>query len=383
MLLEVLNDARRRDVGDKAVFFCRKLPVHARLHLYVLMRLSALLLLTIGVISCSSKPLPSRASGVVHAESVPASSPVTSPLPQDVGTRVVMHNVLLSESPGPHLQVRWLRGRMRPARPNQIPTFDEPSSFVLDIQDAVISTSLSDLSAALNGGMLKSSPLEHVSLGAQGQQLKLTGTLHKGIPLPFEMISDVASSTDGRIRMHIEKMRVLHVPVVALLKTFDLKAADLVSPKGARGVEVVGNDIYFDPAQILPQPRKQGKLTAVHIMSGSLVEVYGSAARDVERTAQWRNFLRLKGGTLGFGKLTMHNVDIAMIDVSNDAWFKFDLSHYQEQLVNGYTRITPQAGLQIFMPDIDKVPQTKANQKISLEWAKNRNLPPPPDVLRR
>jgi hypothetical protein len=44
--------------------------------------------------------------------------------------------------------------------------------------------------------------------------------------------------------------------------------------------------------------------------------------------------------------------------------------------------MTPQAGLQIFMPDIDKVPKTKANQDISLEWAKNRTLPPPPDVLR-
>lgn len=268
------------------------------------------------------------------------------------------------------------------AHPNEIPTFDEPASFVLDIQDAVISTSLSDLSRALNDGMLKGSPLEHVSLAAQGDQLKLSGTLNKGIPLPIEMISDVASSPDGRIRMHIQRMRVLRLPVAGLLKAFDLKTGDLVSPKGAQGVQVVGNDIYFDPEVILPQPRKRGKLTSVKVVKETLVEVYGSGERDVQRTAQWRNFLRLKGGILAFGKLTMHNVDIAMIDVSSDAWFKFDLSHYQEQLVNGYTRMTPQAGLQIFMPDIDKVPQTKANQNISLEWAKDRNLPPPPDVLR-
>lgn len=147
-------------------------------------------------------------------------------------------------------------------------------------------------------------------------------------------------------------------------------------------MQVIGNDIYFDPQQILPEPRKRGKLTDVHIGNGSLVEVYGSAQRDVARAEQWRNFLRLKGGTLTFGKLTMRYVDIAMIDISSDAWFKFDLGHYQEQLVNGYTRMTPQAGLQIFMPDIDKLPHTKANQSISLQWAKNRNLPPPPDATR-
>jgi hypothetical protein len=71
-----------------------------------------------------------------------------------------------------------------------------------------------------------------------------------------------------------------------------------------------------------------------------------------------------------------------MIDVSNDLWFKFDLDHYQQQLVNGYSRMTPQAGLQIFMPDIDKIPRNRATQNISLEWARNRNLPPPPDVMR-
>jgi hypothetical protein len=95
---------------------------------------------------------------------------------------------------------------------------------------------------------------------------------------------------------------------------------------------------------------------------------------------QWRNFLRLRDGTIDFGKLTMHHVDLIMVDISKDAWFDLDLAHYQEQLVNGYTRMTPQAGLQIFMPDLDKIPKNTENQNISIEWLKNRNTPPPPDV---
>jgi hypothetical protein len=46
----------------------------------------------------------------------------------------------------------------------------------------------------------------------------------------------------------------------------------------------------------------------------------------------------------------MANADIVMIDSSQDAWFDFDLSHYQRQLVNGTIRMTPRAGLRIFMP---------------------------------
>lgn len=223
------------------------------------MRLCILLLLAIGLTSCSSAP---RSAGAGAAgRPTQAASPVTLPQRQPSSeTRVLMHNVVLYESPGPHLMVRWLRGLLHASRSNVIPSFDEPGSFVLDIQDGVIETSLSDLSAALNDGMLRGSPLQHVSLAGEGKQLKLSSTLHKGLPLPVEMDCDVSSSPDGRIRLHISKIHVLKIPVAGLLKTFDIKPGDLVGPKGAKGVEVAGNDIYFDPEQLLPEPRKRGKV---------------------------------------------------------------------------------------------------------------------------
>ena len=73
----------------------------------------------------------------------------------------------------------------------------------------------------------------------------------------------------------------------------------------------------------------------------------------------------------------MHHVDLVMVDLSDDAWFDLDLNNYQNQLVNGYTRMTPEAGVQIFMPDLDNLPKNKGTQNISLEWLKHRNLPPP------
>ena len=112
----------------------------------------------------------------------------------------------------------------------------------------------------------------------------------------------------------------------------------------------------------------------MRVVNPDLEEVYGNAQEDVERFEQWRNFLRLNGGTIDFGKLTMHQVDLIMIDISKDPWFDLDLTNYQEQLVNGYTRMTPQAGLQIFMPDRRDI---KPNRNISIEWYKNRNVPPP------
>jgi hypothetical protein len=77
----------------------------------------------------------------------------------------------------------------------------------------------------------------------------------------------------------------------------------------------------------------------------------------------------------------MHNADITMIDASNDPWFDLDLTNYEVQLVKGYTRITAQSGLEIFMPDLDELPdKPRADQGITLEWLKNRNSALPGDV---
>ncbi|HVO62294.1 MAG TPA: hypothetical protein VMT53_15260 [Terriglobales bacterium] len=310
----------------------------------------------------------------------PASSAQTNTA--DSSTEVLMHNVVLNDGPTLKLYVRWLRGWMRPTRSGITPSFDDPKSFALDISTGVVKVNLSDVAAALNSGMLQGSPLSKVSLAPSGKQLKVNGTVHKILPLPFEMVGDLGATPDGRIVMHVASFRVLKIPLKGILKVFDVKAGDLVGPKGAKGVQAAGNDIYFDPEQILPDPQKRGKLTDVHLKNADIVAVYGVARPEVVNHREWRNFIRLRGGSLDFGKLTMHKVDLVMIDVSDDEWFKFDLDHYQEQLVNGYSRMTPQAGLQIFMPDIDRIPHNRATQNISLEWARNRKIAPPPDVMR-
>jgi hypothetical protein len=124
-------------------------------------------------------------------------------------------------------------------------------------------------------------------------------------------------------------------------------------------------------------------LTKVHVVNPDLEEVFGDATEDVERVEQWRNFLRLNGGTLEFGKLTMNNVDLIMIDISTDPWFDLDLVNYQSQLTHGYTRVTAESGLQIFMPDRREIPLSKPKQDDSIEWFKNRNIPPPPQITNR
>ena len=100
-----------------------------------------------------------------------------------------MHNVILNESAGLKVRVRWLRGQMKPTQPDVNPSFDDPKSFSLDIEAGAVGISPSDLTAVLNSGLLKGSPLQNVSLTPYAKQMKLRGTLHEGVLLPIEIIS--------------------------------------------------------------------------------------------------------------------------------------------------------------------------------------------------
>jgi hypothetical protein len=288
---------------------------------------------------------------------------------------------MLRKGPSFRIYVRWLRGELVRTRRNINPSFDDPDSFFINIKTGVIRANIGDISNYLNASGMANSPLKNVILSGDRDQIKLKGTVHKVIPIPVELDGTIAAMPDNRIHIRITKLDVLKVPFKGLLRGFHVTISDLFHPENVEGLEVSGNDIFLDTQKLLPPPHIRGQLTTVRVVNPDLEEIYGDAQTDVERVEQWRNFLELRGGTLDFGKLTMHHVDLIMIDISKDPWFNLDLANYQAQLVNGYTRMTPQAGLQIFMPDLRDIPQNKATQNINIEWYKNRNIPPPPDVI--
>ncbi|MGE5734539.1 MAG: hypothetical protein ACM34E_05565, partial [Acidobacteriota bacterium] len=61
------------------------------------------------------------------------------------------------------------------------------------------------------------------------------------------------------------------------------------------------------------------------------------------------------GGQLRFGKLTMDNSDMVLIDMDAKDPFDFFLGHYKEQLAAGYSKNTLQDGLRVHMPDYGKL----------------------------
>jgi hypothetical protein len=273
--------------------------------------------------------------------------------------------------------VRWLDGSLARARHDINPSFDRPDSFALDIHTGVIRANIGDIGHYLNSALV-GSPINNVTLLADGPNLKLTGILHKVVPLPIQVIASV-SATEDRVRVHIMKIDLLKLPMMRLLDLFHVSAADLVKSK-VDGVEIEGNDLLLDTRKLLPPPHISGHLTRVLVDSPDIQATFGNAAQDVERVELWRNFFSLKGGTIDFGRLTMHPVDITIIDISSNPWFDFDLVNYREQFGGGYTRMTADSALQIFIPDRRDIRSNTAGANDSIQWFKDRNIPPPAQI---
>jgi hypothetical protein len=303
-------------------------------------------------------------------------APVTLPKEAAVDlpppTRIHAHNLSLRKGPDFRIYILWLNGLLLPAKKSVTPSLDDSSSFVLSVNTGVIHARMADISHYMNTGSAPPMPLQDISITGGKDRITVHGTVHK---VPIELEGTVSVSPDSRILVHIDKLSVLKLPLKSVLGGFHVTVADLM-PKGNPGIEAKGNDLYFDTQQLLPAPHIRGKLTSVHVASPDIVVMYGNRAQDdADLREEWRNFLALKGGTLVFGKLTMHDVDLIMVDASKDPWFDLDLVNYQAQLVYGYERMTPQAGLQIFMPDVDRIPKTP---KAGLPpWIKNRNVAAP------
>ena len=320
---------------------------------------------------------PADSSATVNSAAPPSQAVSSDDL---APTLVYAHNIMLRKGPDFRIYVVWISGQMVRTNRNVNPSFDEPDSFILQIQKGVIRANIGDIGKYLNSAAPSDTPLKKINIQPAGELIKISGTVKKVIPLPVEILGSLAATPDGLVRFHVQHISVLKVPVKGLLGTFDVNLSDLVRSTNVAGVTVSGNDIIFDTEKLLPPPHIRGQLTTVEVRVPDIEVIYGNAPNDPIQLAQWHNFLRFRNGAINFGKLTMHHADLTMIDAANEPWFDLDLVNYQDQLVNGNTRMTAQAGLEIYMPSLKGQTPRHAGQSVTMQWLQNRNTSLPPDV---
>ena len=269
------------------------------------------------------------------------------------------------------LEIKHLRGALLPTK-DAPPWFDDPESFRLAIDTGEVAITPTSLSALLNDYVFnyKGTPLKDLKVTIDHDKLKQTGTLHKVIDMPFTIRAELSVTPDGRLRLHPISVRVAGIGVKGLMRTFGLELENLVHVQQGRGVEIVDNDFLLAPAGLLPPPRIEGRVTAVRIEGGKIEQTFGGSTRPGRSLPlhptdpSAKNFMYYRGKILRFGKLTMEDADLQIVDRDPKDPFDFYLAHLNEQLVAGESRNQADFGLLTVMPDYaDLEKRTSAGAK--------------------
>jgi hypothetical protein len=253
------------------------------------------------------------------------------------------------------LRIRRLVGALLSTHPGSPPVFDDKTSFVLRITSGEIAIDAAGLSAIMNRYAFAApdAPMKEISIEIRDGGIRQRARLRK-TGLPVEIDGRIEATPDGRIRLRPESIRVARLPVRGLMALLKLKLGKLVDLTRARGVKASGNDLVLSPGDMLPPPRIEGRISSVRIEDGELVQVFGPDRGERSR-GRAGNFMHYRNGTLRFGKLTMNDADLEILDSSPEDPFDFFLDHYREQLVAGYSKTTPTFGLKVFMPDFHRL----------------------------
>ena len=270
---------------------------------------------------------------------------------------VAMRNVEYHYTPEISVRIRFLRGELYPTKPPQIVIFDDKESFFLVMAYSEIAMSCNALANILNQRVFAASdaPIKSLSMQTRGNALIIRGKLHKKGSIPFETTGTLSPTPDGRIRLHAEKVTAGHLPVKGLMDLLGLDIADLINTNKVGGVSAEKDDLLLDPQEILPLPRIQGKVTAVELQGNEIVETFGSKKDSKFDPVIAGNYMAYHGNELRFGKLTMHDTDMVLLDMDPQDPFDFFLDHYVDQLVAGYSKTTPSLGLRVYMRDYNKL----------------------------
>jgi hypothetical protein len=276
--------------------------------------------------------------------------------------QVQMRNVALHVDEKIVLHVHRLRGELRPTKAGAPPFFDDKTSFLVRIDSAEIEITTDSLSRLLNGYVFgyTGSPLSKLDVSTEGTRLKVTGRIRKGVSIPFSMISEPTVDSHGNLRLHPASFKTAGIPATGLFSLLHLRLDQLIHLDGRPGVRIDGDDFVLEPSALVPPPRIEGHLQSVRVVNGGLVQTFGPGhAPPLTPSDSAPNYMYYRGGVLRFGKLTMTDTDLELIDQNPEDPFDFFQDRYNDQLVAGYSKNTPAHGLHVYMPDYRRLRRSR------------------------
>jgi len=277
----------------------------------------------------------------------------------DRAVKAAMNNVLFHMTDRSAALLENVSGELWPTGKNELIVFDDKTAFELHVTDGTVSITPQSLATLMNEYVFArdDAPLKDITIEInRGKgQLIIKGKLHSKGDLPFETAGTLSVNPDGRLRVHTEKVKALHVPVKKVMALFGIDLANLVSTSKIAGMDTDKNDLLMDLGELLPPPHIRGKVASVRLGNNAIITIFGDGGK---RSEEKGNYMRFEGNRVRFGKLTMQKTDLTVLDLDPGDPLDWDQDHYAQQLEAGYSKVTETFGLRAYVKDFAKLPRT-------------------------
>jgi hypothetical protein len=306
-----------------------------------------------------SKPTPEAATAPQPTTESSSLRPATNR-----GVKTEMRNVLFHFTNQASAHLETLSGELWPTGKNEMPVFDDKSSFEVRVSNGRVSITPESLASIMNNHVFAKSdaPLKDLSISIDGNKMIIKGKLHTKGDISFETTGTVSTSPDGRIRVHTEKVKALHVSLTGVMGAFGIDLASVINTSKIEGMDTDKNDLLMDLGALLPPPHIRGKVTGVMLEKNAIVTLFGDGGKSTPPAVEQGNYMSFQGNPVRFGKLVMESADLTILDLDPNDPLDWNQEHYRDQLVAGYAKITPAFGLRAYVKDFAKLSRSSASQ---------------------
>ncbi len=325
------------------------------------------------VASCSSPTTPAEAAGTV-GDTVARRAPGTVVAP-DVEPVLLMRNVQFRFTNDLAVGIDRIQAQMRPVPPTDVVSFDDPASFELDVSGASVRLTLAQAQTLMNERVFAfpNANVKNLTLEANAKNLVIHGTLSKGAVIPFTMEGSLSVREGRWLAVDTKEVKIGPVGVTGLLAALHISLSSMINVPANGQLRVQGNTILIDVLSVLPPPRIKATIASldccamgVGLQLGLARAASDSAFRAIAPSAMASaNFLAIRHGRIRFGKLTMVDSDLDLVDADSRDPFDFYLHEYQCQLAAGVAHATLQFGWRVRMPDFDKLSSEQCPEEMS------------------
>jgi hypothetical protein len=315
-----------------------------------------------GLAACSKKSQPpaSDATAPLTPAVAPASvSPPAEPAKPAAGVKADMRNVLFHLTPRASARLIILSGELWPTGKNPVVVFDDKTSFEVRVTNGTVSISPAALAEIMNSYVFARSdaPVKDltVAIDQEKNQLVIKGKLHSKGDISFATAGYLSVTSDGRIRVHTDKITAMKVPVKGMMGLFGIELAKVVNTSKIPGMDTDKNDLLMDLGTLLPPPHIRGKLSSVRLERDAIVTTFGDGGKSAGPPKEKGSYMALTDSSVRFGAMLMDPADLTVLDMDEAATLEWNQDHYKEQLVAGYSKITPTFGLRAYVKDYSKL----------------------------